>query len=473
VSLGRYQAYPEYRESGLGWLREIPAHWETKRLKYLGEAIIGLTYSPDDVVDETEGTLVLRSSNVQSRELAFEDNVYVKGVVPPKLRTRKGDILICSRNGSRALIGKNAQIDNRAEGLTFGAFMTVFRSPLNAYLSKVFNSSLFEYQSGSFLTSTINQLTTGTLNDFEVPLPPLPEQTQIAKFLDHETAKIDRLIEKQEALIRLLKEKRQAVISHAVTKGLNPHAPLKDSGIAWLGQVPAHWSIKPLKYLMSLTSGGTPSKDNIEYWEGTVPWASSKDLKSDELFDTQDYITQKALDRGAAELVPTGSILTVVRGMILLHTFPISVTRVPMAINQDLKAIQPTAGISTDFLAWLLRGSSDVVLSTTDEAGHGTKVLRMESWLAIQVPIPPLEEQALIVTKIVKRLGQLDELTEDAHRAVTLLQERRTALISAAVTGKIDVRHWQPPVGSILEPTESSKIACFHPENRFNPSPNV
>jgi type I restriction enzyme S subunit len=206
--------------------------------------------------------------------------------------------------------------------------------------------------------------------------------------------------------------------------------------------VPAHWEVKPLKYLMSLTSGGTPSKENLAYWEGAIPWASSKDLKADDRYDTQDHITQKALDDRVADLVPPGSILTVVRGMILLHTFPVVVARVPMAINQDLKAILPTAGVNADFLAWLLRGASAEVLSRADEAGHGTKVLRLESWLAMQVPVPPPEEQTLVVATIINRLAELDALTAEAQRAIDLLQERRTALISAAVTGQIDVRQF-------------------------------
>ena len=107
--MAKYKAYPEYKTTGLGWLTEIPGHWEVKKLKYLGQAIIGLTYSPDDVVDEGEGTLVLRSSNVQNGKLEFLDNVYVRKLIPLHLKVKEGDILICARNGSRALIGKNAK----------------------------------------------------------------------------------------------------------------------------------------------------------------------------------------------------------------------------------------------------------------------------------------------------------------------------------------------------------------------------
>lgn len=205
------------KPSGIQWLGNIPEHWEVKRLKYLGEAQIGLTYDPGEVVDDTDGVLVLRSSNVQGGQISFDDNVYVRKQIPTRLQTQLGDILICSRNGSRALIGKNAVIGQNAVGLTFGAFMTIFRSPLNGFLFWAFNSQMFELQSGSFLTATINQLTIGNLNSFEILLPPSVEQSEIAKFLETETAKIDALTAEAERAIELLQERRTALISSAVT----------------------------------------------------------------------------------------------------------------------------------------------------------------------------------------------------------------------------------------------------------------
>ena len=436
--------YPNYRDSGIEWLGDVPSHWQTKRLKRIGEAIIGLTYSPDDVVDEGFGTLVLRSSNVQEGRILLHDNVYVSVPIPEKLRTKSGDILICSRNGSRALIGKNALIEERSAGMSFGAFMTVFRSDLNGYLRYVFNSYLFESQSSSFLSSTINQLTSGNLLGMTVPLPPLSEQAAIARFLDRETAKIDALVEEQKLLIDLLKEKRQAVISHAVTKGLNPDLPKKDSGIEWLGEVPEHWNVKPLKYVVEFQSGGTPSKANPAYWEGSVPWASAKDLKSDRLATTLDHITEAALQDGAASLVPPESIIVLVRGMMLARAFPVCVAAVPMAINQDLKAVNGF-GVNNDFLAWVLRGLERETLSRLDEAGHGTKALRMDAWTSMSVPIPPVDEQQAIAAHLEQETEKNERLQAAAERAITLLQERRSALISAAVTGKIDVRHQQTP----------------------------
>lgn len=203
------------KDSGVEWLGEVPTHWIVKKLGFIGEAIIGLTYSPDDVVDK--GLLVLRSSNVQNGRISFHDNVFVNAVVPQKLIVRERDILICSRNGSRDLIGKNALIDKDSEGMTFGAFMTVYRSQINQFLFWVFNSHIFSAQAGSFMTSTVNQLTTGTLNSFLVPVPSLREQTDIAHFLEHETARIDTLIAEAREVVSLLQERRSALISAAVT----------------------------------------------------------------------------------------------------------------------------------------------------------------------------------------------------------------------------------------------------------------
>ncbi len=215
---------------------------------------------------------------------------------------------------------------------------------------------------------------------------------------------------------------------------------MKDSGIPWLGEVPAHWSVVPLKYLVSLRSGGTPSKDAPHYWGGSVPWASAKDLKADILVDTTDRLTSEAIEDGAAALLPAGAVLVVVRGMILARTFPVTQALVPVAINQDLKGILPSSGTDSEFLAWLLRGTAKESLQRLDEAGHGTKALRMDAWTSMLLPVPPRAEQRAIAAFLVQRTHQLDALSRESYAAVELLRERRSALISAAVTGQIDVR---------------------------------
>ncbi|MDP2962291.1 MAG: restriction endonuclease subunit S, partial [Sulfurimicrobium sp.] len=270
--------------------------------------------------------------------------------------------------------------------------------------------------------------------------PPLEEQQAIAAFLDRETGKIDTLIAEQQRLVELLAEKRQAVISHAVTKGLNPNAPMKKSGIEWLGEVPAHWGCMPMKYLVRLRSGGTPSKERHDYWDGSIPWASGKDMKVETLSDTEDHITELAIEQGSATLIEQDAVLVVVRGMILARTFPVALTDERMAINQDLKAVLAGTKLQPAFLAWYLRGTADESLRRLDEAAHGTKALRMEAWTSMEIALPSLDEQAAIANLLGRTTSQLDTLTAEANRAIALLQERRSALISAAVTGKIDVR---------------------------------
>jgi type I restriction enzyme S subunit len=289
--------------------------------------------------------------------------------------------------------------------------------------------------------TTRSRIPLGTMATRKLALPPMDEQAAIITFLGSETAKIEALIAEQEKLIILLAEKRQATISHAVTRGLNPNAPMKDSGVAWLGEVPAHWDVVPLKYLVELRSGGTPSKDNVGYWNGDVPWASAKDLKVEKLSSTIDCITDLAVEEGAASVVRPGAILVVVRGMILARMFPVVETLVSMAINQDLKAILPQDRLNASFLAWLLRGSADESLRRLDEAGHGTKALRMDAWTSMQLPVPPLNEQVQISELVSRETSQLDVLSAEAEKAIGLLNERRSALISTAVTGQIDVRH--------------------------------
>lgn len=206
------------KDSGIEWLGEIPEHWEVTRAKYLGKAIIGLTYSPSEETDSENGILVLRSSNVQNEKITFDDCVYVTTEIPENKITRLGDILICSRNGSIKLIGKNALIDDQAEGLTFGAFMTIFRSPNYEFLHYFFNSANFKAQSGLFTTSTINQLTTGILNNIIVAIPKLlEEQLEIVEFIKSETATINTTISTIEKEIALVEEYKTALIAEAVT----------------------------------------------------------------------------------------------------------------------------------------------------------------------------------------------------------------------------------------------------------------
>lgn len=445
MSLPRYSAY---KDSGVEWLGDVPEHWSVEPFKRQIDRNDGGVWG--DHPDGANDTIVLRST-----EQTVDGHWKLDDPAPRKLNESEiggsllaeNDLLLTKSSGSSLHIGKTTLVTAEIAAMRccYSNFMQRIRLK-PTFLPKlawhIMNNDLARLQFDLLSNSStgLANLNATMVGQIILPVPPISEQTQIAAFLDRETAKIDALIAEQRRLIELLAEKRQAVISHAVTKGLNPNAPMKKSGIEWLGDVPWHWEVTPLKYVVSLRSGGTPSKTNPTYWDGDVPWASSKDLKVEVLADTQDHITQRAVEDGAADLVHAGSLLIVVRGMILIHTFPVVKALVPMAINQDLKALTPSYKLNVDFLAWLLRGASRETLGRIDEAAHGTKVLRIEAWTSIALPIPPLEEQLKIVSAIIDNLSKLDTLTAEADRSIELLQERRSALISAAVTGKIDVR---------------------------------
>lgn len=207
------------KNSGIDWIGQIPAHWEVKRLRHLGAPVIGLTYDPKDLCDADEGTLVLRSSNLQGGRFTYGDdlNVYVSMRIPEKLKIKRDDILICSRNGSRDLIGKCALATEQDCGASFGAFTTVFRSPINRYLFQILNSEIFKRLAGSFLTATINQLTTSNLNSIYVPVPPPVEQAQLTDYLETLNAKVSDAIALKQSQITALREYKTSLINAAVT----------------------------------------------------------------------------------------------------------------------------------------------------------------------------------------------------------------------------------------------------------------
>ena len=276
--------------------------------------------------------------------------------------------------------------------------------------------------------------------------PSILEQQKIIEFLDHETAQIDTLIDKQQTLIQLLKEKRQAVISHAVTKGLNPDAPMKDSGVEWLGEVPEHWDLVPLKYLCNFSGGGTPTKDNLSYWTGgTIPWVSPKDMKSFWIDKTQDYITENAVKESSTKLIKAGALLMVVRSGILQRTIPIAINTVDVTMNQDMRALQFNERMTSEYAANYIVGNVDKLLFAWSKEGATVESIEQEYLSNSLFPVPSIADQTKIVDEINEQMKIFDSLISKAQKAIQLMQERRTALISAAVTGKIDVRGWQAP----------------------------
>lgn len=434
------KTYKTYKDSGVEWLGKIPEHWEVKRLKFLGDAIGGVTYSPKDIVEsEEEGTLVLRSSNIQKGELYLEDNVYINSKIQEKKTLRNGDILICSRNGSRHLIGKNICIDERTEGETFGAFMMIFRSENSKFLYQFFNSPIFKSQSGLFLTATINQLTSGTLNNFYIAIPKsLEEQTQIANFLNHKTAQLDTLIAKKVQLINLLQEERTAMINQAVTKGLDPNVPMKDSGIEWLGEIPEHWELWKIAHAFkNIGSGTTPQSGNPIYHEnGTINWLNTGDLNDEELYSCNKKITQKAIeDYSSLKTYPKGSLVIAMYGATIGKT---ALLQFETTTNQACCVFGQSEIISVKFLQYWFKAKKEHIINLS--IGGGQPNVSQQILKDIRLGCPDIQEQNLILSYLDNKNNEFDILSSKTQQEIELLKEYKTALISEVVTGKVDVR---------------------------------
>ncbi|WP_294205645.1 restriction endonuclease subunit S [uncultured Chryseobacterium sp.] len=412
--------YDTYKDSGIEWIGAIPNHWDSIRLKFLGESIIGIIYSPDDVVNEGEGILVLRSSNIQEGKLAFEDNVFVNKSIQEKHLTKEGDILVCARNGSAHLVGKSAFISKEYERLTFGAFMSIVRSDLRKFLFYFFNSQIFKAQTGLFSTSTINQLTSDTLNNMFISVPSeKKEQIAIATYLDHKTAEIDALIADKKRLLELYEEEKTAIINQAVTKGIDPKAKMKDSGIDWLGEIPERWELKRLRYVCKITTGSKDTENRED--DGIYPF----------------FVRSQTIERISTYSYDGEGILTAGDG--------VGVCKVWHYINgkfdfhQRVYLMYDFVNIQGEFLFYFMR--QNFIHDVLKQSAKSTvDSLRRNMFLDFVVAFPEdTKEQQSIVVHIETECTRIDAKIAKTQKLIKLLTEYRTTLISEVVTGKIKV----------------------------------
>lgn len=422
---GHHKAYPKYKDSDVEWLGHVPFEWNILRLKHLCSISTG---DRDNIHKSNDGEFpfFVRSKNIERiNSYSFD-----------------GEAVLTAGDGD---IGKifhyvNGKFDFHQRVYKFSDFKNVNGRYFYHYISCHLADEVVKLSA----KTTVDSLRLPMLQNFVFCVPPLIEQAKIINFVDHETAKIDTLIEKQQQLIQLLKEKRQAVISHAVTKGLNPNAPMKDSGMEWLGEVPEHWELVPLKYLCNFSGGGTPSKDNLSYWTGgEIPWVSPKDMKSYWLSETQDKLTEKAVKESSTNYVDEGCLLMVVRSGILQRTIPIAINTVRVTLNQDMKALSFNSRMVVEYAANYILGNVNSLLLEWLKDGATVESIEHEYLANSLFPVPPVKEQIKINQDIKERMATFQNLEDRATVGIKLLQERRTAIISAAVTGKIDVRNWQ------------------------------
>ena len=438
--MAKYQAYAEYKDSGVEWLGEIPCHWDlmpvgrlftrTKRTGFPSKELLSV-YRDYGVIPKSSRD---DNNNKPSDDLGQYQLVKINDLVMNKMKTWQGSIAISEFEG----IVSPAYF-------VYQPMLSLFKKAYPKYVHYLLRNPRYIAQ---YLRRSkgirVNQwdLDPDEFQKIELLIPPKDEQQKIFDFLDHETSKIDHLIEKQQQLIELLKEKRQAVISHAVTKGLDPNVPMKDSGVEWLGEVPEHWGILPIKYLTeSVNTGGTP-KNPISFTDvDEVNWFTPGDFLNDlEITVSSKYVTFDSVNTGDSKLYPRGSVLMIGIGATLGK---IAICNTEFSCNQQINVLVPNRSIISEYLAYALIIQMDQIKQLSNSSTIG--IINQEKTKQIVIALPALDEQVKIVEKITQKLLGFKKIIDLSEEQVELLKERRTALISAAVTGKIDVRHWQSP----------------------------
>lgn len=278
------------------------------------------------------------------------------------------------------------------------------------------------------------------IGSLEIRIPPIKTQLSISTYLDRETARIDRLIAEKENMLALLEEKRAALISRVVTRGLNPDAPLKDSGQEWLGMIPAHWEIQPIKFLAEVGNGSTPSVENADYWEeGGFPWLNSSVVNVSPVTSASRYVTEIALRECHLPKIQPPAVLVGITGQGKTRGMA-TLLGMEATINQHLAFIKPSPQqIDTEYLYYLLGHAYVFLRSDSDAAGSTKGAITCEQLANMKIPVPPVDEQIAICSKIEKTLVVSTPLRLEITKSLDLLAERRSSLITAAVTGQISM----------------------------------
>ncbi len=446
--------YPAYKSSGVEWLGEVPEHWEVRRLGGLGRfstsGIDKNTVAGEPLVWMVNYLDVYGNSTRQLDASRAYQQVSCPEWKKQIHTVRCGDLIFTPSSETLEEIGISAVCLEDLEDTVYSYHVVRFRPfrIIDLNFKKFWcNCQAVRDQFSSRSKGTTRQIL--TRSDFRstwVAVPPFPEQRAIARFLDHADQRIRRYIRAKERLIELLEEQKQAIIHQAVTGQIDartgqPYPAYKDSGVEWLGEVPEHWEEKRLKYAVSFTGGGTPSKANASFWSGHVPWVSPKDMTRVRLDDTVDHISEDAVAASAASIVEPGTLLMVVRSGILRRTIPVAINTVPMALNQDMKALRPRRRtVRSDYLLLFIQGNQSCLLREWTK--HGATVESIEhGYLAnSRLTIPPLLEQCTIVRYLDRITAKIDRVITQNRRQIEFLQEYRTRLIADVVTGKLDVR---------------------------------
>ncbi|EPM5496461.1 restriction endonuclease subunit S [Vibrio fluvialis] len=448
--MGKYQAFSEYKYSNNEFLGKVPSHWVMGRFKFCTtRVVVGIAEAATHAYSDF-GVPIIRSTNIKEKCLDTTRLLYIKDSFAEQNSSKylyENDI-VTIRTGFPGISAVVPSSLDKSQCFT-NLISTPKKSFNPKFLTYFLNSSsgkaYFELLGWG---SAQKNISVPILQDFPLAHPLIDEQTQIANFLDHETAKIDTLIEKQQQLIKLLKEKRQAVISHAVTKGLNPQAPMKNSGVEWLGEVPEHWDVSRIKYLSSIISKGTtPSTIGGDFVTEGVRFLKAENIgKSTSVKPFPEFfISEKVDTQLSRSRLKENDVLVIIAGATTGLASIVQKDVLPANTNQAVSFIRPAnPKLSYWIVNWL---TTEFVQSTIwmGAVQAAQPNLSMEDLGNIPIVVPPESELVLIQESLKGKLATLDNLMIKAESAISIMQERRTVLISAAVTGKIDVRNWQAP----------------------------
>jgi type I restriction enzyme S subunit len=416
--------YPAYKDSGVAWLGQVPAHWEVKRVNMLGKLLKGSGGTKEDI--NTEGIPCIRYGELYGKySFVIETpiNFIAQEMYPVYTPLQYGDVVFAASGEKVNEIGKSAVYLGQ-EPAACGGDTVIFRANTDTFYARFLGytcDSTFSQQqkSSMYRGTTIKHIYPDELKNLVIPLPPLAEQQAIAAFLDGECARIDALVAAQQRMIALLKEKRQALISQAVTRGLDPAVPLRDSGVAWLGQVPAHWEVKKAKYVCSIQTGDKDTVNALE--DGEFPFY----VRSENIERINSYTFDGEAVLTAGDGAGVGKVFHYHRkGPLDFHQ------RVYMMANfVRVTGIYFYYFFSNNFSKVALEGGAK---STVDS-------LRRPMLADFFVCLPPLAEQQVIAAFLDGECARIDALIGKAEQAIVLLHERRSAVIAAAVTGQIRV----------------------------------
>ena len=443
------KSYPTYKDSGIEWLGEIPAHWVESSLKRIARIDNSGSYGEEP--ESSDCVLAVATTAQIDMEGHFAvDDMPLRGFShkdADRFRCRLGDILVVKSSGSisNVISGKTGIVDANTPEFVFSNFLLRVIAHIQVanprYLFLLLSSDLTRERVKRMVAgSTYPNLRVDEYTSALLPVPPLPEQRAIAAFLDRETAQIDALVTKKERLIELLQEKRTALISHAITKGLDPDAPLKDSGVEWLGEIPAHWEVKKLKYLLiePLKYG---ANEPAVYTDHNLPrYIRITDIREDGTLRDDSF---RSIPEEIAKpyLLVGGDILFARSGATVGKTFQYDPSWGKAAYAGYLiRARLNECAVESDFVEYFTQsqGYTNWLLSNFIQAT--IQNVSAERYATLSIPFPLLLEQRAIAAFLDHETVKIDALIAKVQEAINHLKELRTAFISAAVTGKIDVR---------------------------------